>query len=333
MDLQDVTVLKEKIKNINHGDLEPLIMEVFQYQYKSNPFYKAYVDLVRKRKGEVREPNEIPFLPITFFKNYVIKSGKWDEERCFESSGTTSSTTSKHFISSLEWYFQISQRNFEAFYGDIREYCILALLPSYLERSNSSLVYMAKRFIELSRYSESGFFLYDFNKLFEKLRSLKEKKIPTIVLGVSFALLDFAEKYPYDFNEVIFMETGGMKGRRKELIREELHHILKGAFSVECIHSEYGMTELQSQAYSKEAGLFQCGPTMKVFCREINDPFSTQKAGNTGLLNVIDFANIDTCCFIATDDLGRVYESGAFEVLGRLDGSDIRGCNLMVSDL
>ena len=219
---------------------------------------------------------------------------------------------------------------FEAFYGAVADYCVLGLLPSYLERSGSSLIAMVDHFIQLSKHPKSGFFLYDHAALADVLRQCQKTQQPTLLIGVSFALLDFAEQYSLDLSRITIMETGGMKGRRKEITRQVLHTILQDAFQVDVIHSEYGMTELLSQGYSKGKGIFYPTPTMKVLAREITDPFAVQKNNKTGVLNIIDLANLDSCAFIATDDLGKVAVDGSFEILGRLDSSDVRGCNLMV---
>ena len=257
-------------------------------------------------------------------------SGSWQPRQTFTSSGTTGMTTSGHQLRDLEWYQQTALTCFNPFYEDPADYCLLALLPSYLERSGSSLVFMADFFINRSKYAESGFFLNDKEKLVQTLEHCIQKQTPTILLGVSFALWDLAETNPMDLENVIIMETGGMKGRRKEITRSELHQILKGAFNTTHIHSEYGMTELLSQAYSQGNGIFHPGPTMKILTREITDPFAIQDYGKNGVINIIDLGNIDTISFIATDDLGKVCSDGSFEIMGRLDASDVRGCNLMV---
>ena len=283
--------------------------------------------------SKINHLSEIPFLPIQFFKNNVIKTGIWNEEFIFTSSGTTGITTSQHFVRELNFYNQLTINGFEGFYGSITEYCVLGLLPAYLERSGSSLVTMVDDFIKRSPYSQSGFFLYNYDKLNEVLLKNKESNIPTLLIGVSFALLDFVEKYPMDFPELIVMETGGMKGRRREMIRAELHHEIKNGFNTQVVHSEYGMTELLSQGYSKGHGVYQATPSLKVLTRDMNDPLSIlPNIGRLGVINLIDLGNLDTCSFIATDDLGRVYSDDTFEILGRLDNSDIRGCNLMMSD-
>jgi hypothetical protein len=252
-------------------------------------------------------------------------------EVAFTSSGTTGTITSSHFVTDVSWYVESFREAFALFYGDIEKYTILALLPAYLEREGSSLIYMADDLIRQSKNPDSGFFLYDHDKLYQQLKKQQEAKKPTILIGVTFALLDFIEKYTLDFPELIVMETGGMKGRRKEMIREELHEQLCRGFGVEAIQSEYGMTELLSQAYSKGEGIFNCPPWMKIIVRDTNDPMTLLNKDRTGGINVIDLANINSCSFIATQDLGKVYADNSFEVLGRFDNSDIRGCNLLIA--
>ncbi len=322
--------LAESILKVSSNNFEELSIELFRYQAQYNPLYAQFIELLGIKIDNVSQLVEIPFLPIQFFKNYTIQTGSWEAEAVFSSSGTTGMTTSRHLLRSTKWYQDISRRCFQQFYKFPSQYCFLALLPSYLERTGSSLISMAEDFIQQSRYDQSGFFLNHQDKLIDLLEKNKKEGVPTILIGVSFALLDFAESQPMDLGEIIIMETGGMKGRRKELTRVELHQQLKTAFNVTTIHSEYGMTELTSQAYSKGEGIFYPGPTMKVMTREINDPFKLQLAGKSGILNIIDLGNLDTCAFIATDDIGRVYEDGSFEVMGRVDYSDLRGCNLLV---
>ncbi len=339
-------VLKNKILNITNSsakkngdgistekDFEDLAFQIFEYQYKYNAFYQRYCSLIGKELSKINQLSEIPFLPIQFFKNNIIKTGIWNEEFIFTSSGTTGITTSQHFVRELDFYNQLTIHGFERFYGSINEYCVLGLLPAYLERSGSSLVTMVDDFIKRSSYPQSGFFLYNYDKLNEVLLKNKENNIPTLLIGVSFALLDFVEKYPLDFPELIVMETGGMKGRRREMIRAELHEEIKKGFNTQVVHSEYGMTELLSQGYSKGQGVYRATPSMKLLTRDMNDPLSIlPNIGRLGVVNIIDLGNLDTCSFIATDDLGRIYSDNTFEILGRLDNSDIRGCNLMVSD-
>ncbi len=322
-----------KLRSLPNQDFEALALEAFQYQAASNPLYRSYLDLLRKDPKQIHQLSDIPFLPIRFFKNQTIKTGEWEAFTTFSSSSTTGQQPSLHHLYSPELYESVSQQGFEYFYGDISQYCVLALLPSYLERGGSSLVYMADHFIRQSHYKESGFFLHNLAGLVAQLKECRNKNIPTLLIGVSFALLDLAEQFPVPLENTIVMETGGMKGRRKEITREELHGLLQSAFQLSQIHSEYGMTELLSQAYSKEGGLFYPSPTMRVLGRDITDPLSLQKLGQTAALNIIDLANINTISFIATDDIGQVYSDHSFRVMGRLDNSDVRGCNLMVADL
>ncbi len=271
-------------------------------------------------------------MPISLFKSQVIKTTNYKEEAVFESSGTSGSKTSKHFVPSLKNYRENCHLIFEYFYGKVADYCVLALLPSYLEREQSSLVIMADHFIKTSKFPQSGFFLNDHQRIFDTLCQNQEQKIPTILLGVSFALVDFIAQYQLKKNtHLIVMETGGMKGRKEELTREELHSLLTQGFGVSQIHSEYGMTELLSQAYAKRGGLFRCPPTTKVLIRKQDDPFRYADNGESGGINIIDLANVYSCAFIQTDDLGKRYADGSFEVLGRFDQADVRGCNLLLN--
>lgn len=306
-------------------------LEVFHYQYEANPVYKEFCRLLNIGKN-INHFTEIPCLPVEFFKSYEIISGTSKPEITFTSSGTTGEAVSKHFLSESNIYNQSLVKAFEMFYGPAANYCFLALLPSYLERTGSSLVYMVEKLMELSAHADNGFYLYDHEKLAATIIKLIKNKQPTILIGVSYALLDFSEKYPLPLpDHFIVMETGGMKGRRKELIREELREILCSRFHTQTIHSEYGMTELLSQAYSKGNGLFRSPPWMRVLIRDMHDPFCILEPGKTGGVNIIDLANIHSCAFIATQDLGRVQQDGSFEILGRFDVSDVRGCNLMIS--
>jgi hypothetical protein len=322
--------LLKKITNVNASSFDSVAMEVFEYQAVNNPLYAEYLHLIKKNPSTVHSVKEIPFLPISFFKSHQIKTSSWATEQVFTSSGTTGMVTSQHHVRDLEWYQQVSMACFAPFYGSPADYCILALLPSYLERSGSSLVFMADFFIRQSKYTSSGFFLNEKAVLVNTLKDCVKHKIPTILLGVSFALWDLAEENPMALKDVIIMETGGMKGRRQEITRPALHHILKTAFKVGQIHSEYGMTELLSQAYSSGHGIFYPGPSMRVLTREITDPFAINPINKNGVINIIDLANLDSISFIATEDLGKVYEDNSFEIIGRLDASDVRGCNLMV---
>ena len=305
-------------------------VEIFQYQHKFNAIYRRFCDLMKVDADAIEHWKDIPFLPIQLFKQErVLCSDQY--EITFESSGT-GGETSKHYVQDQQVYVQSFQNGFTHHYGNVSEYCFCCLLPSYLERSGSSLVYMAESFVNQTRHNGSDFFLHDFEKLHQKLLKNRKDGIKTILLGVSFALLDFTEQYQIKYPELIVMETGGMKGRRKELTREVLHAQLTRGFGVDHIHSEYGMTELLSQAYAKENGRFFAPPWMKTIIREVSDP--KQYIDNrTGVINVIDLANVHSCAFIATQDLGKTYDDGSFEVLGRLDNTDIRGCNLMVSNV
>nr|WP_298996913.1 acyl transferase [uncultured Allomuricauda sp.] len=313
----------------NSDEFEAQCLKIFSFQFAHNSVYKSYCELLSKTPRNVSHSSEIPFLPIEFFKSKKIVSSSKQVEAIFESSGTTGSTTSKHYITDLNVYKESYTRGFTHFFGSIKEYCILALLPSYLERKGSSLVFMVDDLVNQSQHPDSGFYLYDLKQLHEKLIQLEEKGTKTLLIGVSFALLDLVEQYPTKLEHTKIMETGGMKGRRKELIREELHQKLLEGFSVDRIYSEYGMTELLSQAYSLGNGIFNCPPWMRVMTRDTEDPLSPQEYGKTGGINIIDLANIHSCSFIATQDLGKVNKDGSFEVLGRFDHSDVRGCNLM----
>lgn len=310
-------------------EFEALALKIFRYQARNNLLYRRFLELLRRDPETISSIAEIPFLPISFFKSHDVKTGDWQETTAFTSSGTTGQIASRHLVRDQDFYVENTVQGFQPFYGDPADWSIFALLPSYLERSGSSLVVMADHFIQRSRHPESGFFLDNMKEL-ATLLQLRPKSNPVLLLGVSFALLDLAEQFPMDLTGVTIMETGGMKGRRKEITRSELHQTLQNAFEVPAIHSEYGMTELFSQAYAKGGNLFTPAHTMKVLSTEINDPFCPTLPGRTGSLNIIDLANLDTCSFIATEDIGRVYNDGRFEVLGRLDVAEMRGCNLMV---
>ena len=327
---QNRQIILQKLDSLEEIHFDELALDIFRFQAAHNEVYAQYISLLNLDPQAVDSLSAIPFLPIQFFKNYSIKTGQWPTRTIFTSSGTSGNTTSRHHVHDLHFYKKNTERGFEKFYGSPSGYCVLALLPSYLERSGSSLIFMADHFIQLSKYPDSGFFLNNTEELVEVLIKVENEGIPTLLLGVSFALVDLAEQHSLDLRSVIMMETGGMKGRRKELTREELHAVLENAFNVPSVHSEYGMTELFSQAYSKGSGIFVPAPTMKVMAREITDPLSLLNDDRTGVLNIIDLANFETVSFIATDDLGKVYGNGSFEVLGRLDHSDIRGCNLLV---
>ncbi|PTR01031.1 acyl-protein synthetase LuxE [Mucilaginibacter yixingensis] len=314
----------------NEQQFAKIALQAFRHQAQHNDIYRQFIDGLGVDPANISTVEQIPFLPISFFKNHTVLSSKDPAQVTFTSSGTTGMVTSSHEVTDVLWYEESFRRAFELFYGDIKDYCVLALLPSYLERDGSSLIYMVRDLIAQSGNADSGFYLYNHDDLYVQLQRQQAKGQPTILFGVTFALLDFAEQYHINFPELIIMETGGMKGRRKEMIREELHTILCHGFGVPAIHSEYGMTELLSQAYSKGNGIFECPPWMRVLTRDTNDPLSLTRAGQTGGINVIDLANINSCCFIATQDLGKIQPDGSFEVLGRFDNSDIRGCNLLV---
>lgn len=303
-------------------------LEIMRYQQKHNIVYRQWNGVLNKDIALISHITDIPFMPVSFFKSFAVKSGAFDPEAIFESSGTTKTNTSRHFVKELALYRDSFLKSFKIFYGDIKEYTVIGLLPSYLERNNSSLVVMVDELIRQSAHPESGFYLNEFEKLEQLLVSLEAESRKTLLIGVTFALLDFAEQFPMQLRNTIVMETGGMKGRRREMIRAEVHDFLCKRLGVPSIHSEYGMTELLSQAYSKGDGLFVCPPWMKVLVRDDEDPLAVMEKGR-GVLNIIDLANIHSCSFIATDDVGIVYEDGSFEVLGRRDNSDIRGCSLL----
>jgi phenylacetate-coenzyme A ligase PaaK-like adenylate-forming protein len=307
-----------------------LALEVFKFQAAENPVYKAYLDHLGILPGSVKTLDEIPFLPVEFFKRHRVVTGDQDHEVIFESSGTTGENTSKHYVCDLELYKRSFTSAFRLFYGDPSGFCILALLPSYLERQNSSLVYMANELIRRSGHPGSGFYLDDLKGLIHQIDKMESEHQPTLLLGVSFALLDLAEDFPLELKNTIVMETGGMKGRREELTRKELHERLCLGLKLGSIHSEYGMTELLSQAYSKKDGMFHAPPWMKVLIRDPYDPFSLMSRDSSGGINIIDLANLYSCSFIATQDIGKITADRGFEVLGRFDNSDIRGCNLML---
>jgi len=311
-------------------EFESIALDVFRFQIEKNPVYSIFCEHLGRTKNNITSFKEIPFLPIAFFKSKKVVSSNKIEQAIFSSSGTTGQITSKHYVTDIALYEKSYLKGFESFYGDVSDYCVLALLPSYLERSGSSLIYMVDDLIKKSNHGDSGFYLDENDVLIEKLIRLDSQGKKVLLIGVSFALLDLVEKHQLNLKNTIVMETGGMKGRRKELIREELHDILKNGFGTKSIHSEYGMTELLSQAYSQGNGIFKNPPWMKILIRDTEDPLTLQEIGKTGGVNVIDLANINSCSFIATQDLGKNYNDGSFEILGRFDDSDIRGCNLMV---
>jgi len=310
-------------------EFEELALKIFRFQFENNSVYRSFCDLLYKNPSDINSIKDIPFLPIQFFKSHEVLSSKSGIEKTFTSSGTTGNVTSKHFVNDINLYEESFRKGFHHFYGNIEDYVVLALLPSYLERDGSSLIYMVDDLIKKSKHPESGFYLNNLGELATTLNRLEDKKQKTLLIGVSFALLDLVEEFQLNLNHTIVMETGGMKGRRKEIIRQELHEILKSGFSIDSIHSEYGMTELLSQAYSKGNGVFECPPWMKILTRDTEDALSIQQPNKTGGINIIDLANLNSCAFIATQDLGKVYKNETFEIIGRFDNSDIRGCNLM----
>jgi phenylacetate-coenzyme A ligase PaaK-like adenylate-forming protein len=315
----------------NSDDFNAIALKIFHHQAKNNKVYKQFLIGLGTDFAAIDDIDKIPFLPIEFFKAHPVVSSESLADVVFTSSGTTGMITSSHLVTDVSWYVDSFRKAFQLFYGDIADYTVLALLPAYLEREGSSLIYMADDLIKQSQNPDSGFYLYNHQELYNQLIKQQLAKKPTLLLGVTFALLDFVETYRLNFPELIVMETGGMKGRRKEMIREELHETLCKGFGVAKIHSEYGMTELLSQAYSKGDGIFNCPPWMKIVIRDTNDPLGLLPQGKTGGINIIDLANINSCSFLATQDLGRVEADGSFEVLGRFDNSDIRGCNLLIA--
>ena len=309
---------------------EKIALKVFRFQYEHNKVYRNFCDLLNTDVQKVKSLQQIPFLPIQFFKSHDVLSNENQVQTTFTSSGTTGMITSKHLVTDVTLYEESYRKAFSQFYGNIEDYVILALLPSYLEREGSSLIYMVEDLIQLTNNEHSGFYLHNHDELIEKLIQLDDSGQNVILIGVTYALLDLIEKRNFDLKNTIIMETGGMKGKRKEMIREELHHDLCEGFGVSSIHSEYGMTELLSQAYSLGNGIFECPNWMQILVRDTEDALTYVDTEKTGGINVIDLANINSCAFIATQDLGKKYPNNTFEVLGRFDNSDIRGCNLMV---
>ena len=331
-----------KVFNVDESGFNDLAIEIFHFQYQNNQVYKNYVDALQVNIQAIESFNQIPFLPIRFFKSHSIKTTPFNPVTTFESSGTTQTTPALHHIKDLAFYNESIIKTFELFYGAITNWCFIGLLPSYTDRQHSSLVYMTDRFINLSGHPHSGFYLTEYDRLYNVLKDLEDKKQKTLLIGVTFALLQFAENYNMRLDHTTILETGGRKGRERpgikgEITRPEVHEVLKKAFNISQIHSEYGMTELLSQAYSKKDGIFNGPPWMKILIREEDDPLRVQQAWETrptgnlgGAINVIDLANIYSCSFIATDDVGKLYGDESFEVLGRLDMSDLRGCSQLV---
>ncbi|SHL69218.1 Acyl-protein synthetase, LuxE [Chitinophaga jiangningensis] len=324
-------VSTDQIFSLTPEGLEATALELFHFQYRTNAIYRAYTDAIHVRPEQVNSILNIPYLPIQFFKTHRVVCGDFEPELIFESSGTTQTINSKHLVKYSNVYTESFMTAFEMFYGPVEDYVIVGLLPSYLERQHSSLVRMVQEMIERSGKPESGFYLYEHDKLYQALQSLHARQQKVLLIGVTFGLLDFAEKYELQLDHTIVMETGGMKGRREEWTRQEVHQYLKERLGVNVIHAEYGMTELLSQAYSKGNGLFMTPPWMKILLRDENDPFDLRAGKGAGVINVIDLANIYSCAFIATEDIGKIHDDGQFEVLGRLDNSALRGCSLMVS--
>ena len=334
--MNDLLNLEAEIKQLTESNFNGLALKIFKAQYHYNKIYKTYCDFLKIDPNSINSIKQIPFLPIQFFKNKIIKTTDFKEEIIFESSGTTGSTNSKHFVRSKSVYEGSYIKGFRKYYGSEKDYCIIGLLPSYLEKQNSSLVYMVDDFINRSKHKNSGFYLYNYERLKTVLEENEKANQKTILIGVTYALIDFAEQFPLKLLHTTIMETGGMKGRKAELTRSQVHKILSKNFQVEHIHSEYGMTELLSQAYSTEKGIFKCSNTLKVLVRSEDDPFEIydkppkKNEYVSGGINVIDLANLYSCSFIATDDAGKLNKNGNFEILGRLENSDIRGCGLMV---
>jgi hypothetical protein len=329
------TDLEKRIFAASTDHFEDLALEIFQFQYQYNEVYHQFCNAIHIDPVDIVTLDQIPFLPIRFFKTHQITTTQFEPEIIFESSGTTQTVNSKHYVKEVELYKKSFMLGFEKFYGAVKNKCVLGLLPSYLERNNSSLVYMVDELIKQSNHPLSGFYLYEHNKLHNTILHNEILKEDTLVIGVTYALLDFATQFPLQLRNTIIMETGGMKGRREEMTRQEVHTELQHQLGISLVHSEYGMTELLSQAYSKGDGIFHCVPWMKVILREEDDPFalivpeSIKTKPATGAINIIDLANLYSCSFIATDDIGRLYSNKSFEVLGRMDNSDIRGCSLM----
>ena len=332
--MTSITNIRERIFSIkDENTFNEVALDIFQYQYTNNPVYHQYIQLLKTNLDSINHYSQIPFLPIEFFKiQKILTTDKpeTDIALIFESSGTTGENTSRHYVLDPSLYIESFTKGFEYFYGAIKDYHILALLPSYLERGSSSLVYMVNELMKISAKDKNQFYLYEHETLYNTLLELEANKEKTLLIGVSYALLDFVEKYQPTLKNTIVMETGGMKGKREELTKTQLHSILKEKFHIENIHSEYGMTELLSQAYSKGDGIYQCAPWMKVICRELNDPFQNTKANQVGRINILDLANIHSCSFIETADMGKVQTDNSFEILGRIENAILRGCNLMI---
>jgi len=324
--------LEDKIFNVQKHGFEQIALELFKLQSTENILYRSFIEAINIDPGKVNNVASIPFFPVSFFKNHDVVTGTFEPDVIFESSGTTQTGNSRHIVKSANLYRRSFTYAFQLFYGSPGNWCIAGLLPTYLERKNSSLVMMVNDLIGLSKHTSSGFYLYEHEKLTELIMYNEAASQKTLLIGVTFALLDLAEHFRFPLKHTTVMETGGMKGRRKEITRTEMHETLCEAWKLDFIHSEYGMTELLSQAYSSGNGLFRCPPWMKIILRDEDDPLTIKPlsaATQSGLINVIDLANIYSCSFIATDDIGKLYPEGSFEVIGRMDSSDVRGCSLM----
>lgn len=321
--------LQDRVFGVGTENFEGLALEIFNFQAQENRVYRSYLDHLHIKPEEITSVEKIPFLPIEFFKTQEVKSGNWETEVVFESSGTGYGVRSLHYVPDRRFYLEGTVKTFEQFYGSLNEYAILALLPSYLERQHSSLVAMVEHFIHSGVKDLSGFFLYEQDALLAHVEKARAANKKILLIGVSFALLDLAEKGA-DLSSVVVMETGGMKGRRKEMVRAELHAALQAGLGVKHIHSEYGMTELLSQAYAREGGRFETPSWMQVRVRDLNDPFGLVNFRRTGGINVIDLANVHSCSFIETQDIGICHANGTFEIMGRFDNSEVRGCNLLL---
>lgn len=333
--MEGIENIRNNLLSLCEEDFTPAALTVFRYQYENNELYRSYIDGLGKDIDRINRVEDIPFMPISFFKQHEVKTGTWQEEKIFESSRTTGTVPSRHYVCDLDFYHNVSEAIFESMYGPLSGFHILALLPGYLERDSSSLVYMVKHFMEKSASDYSGFYLDNFDSLTDTINELTDdpdkmggRRI--LLMGVTFALLDLSSIYKRSIKNVIIMETGGMKGRRREMVRKEVHAELKESFGVDRIHSEYGMTELLSQAYALDEGRFRTSPWMKLFIRDINDPFCIDNSLRSGGVNIVDLANIDSCSFIETQDVGRYHPEGGVEVLGRMDNTDVRGCNLLL---
>lgn len=325
--LQD---FKNRLFSVNKENFERFALELFQFQAKNNVVYNNYITNLKVVASEIKSVHQIPFLPIDFFKTRRIATGTWKEQLFFESSGTTLQVKSRHYIEDVEFYHTVSRCAFEAVYGPPEDFQFLALLPSYLERNNSSLVLMMDHFIKRSKYTRSGFYLHNFQSLITALQHAQKEGIKIVLIGVTFGLLELAEKYKLNLKGTTVMETGGMKGRREEMVREDVHEILKNNFEISEVHSEYGMTELLSQAYATKGGRFFAPPWVKISIRDFYDPFEINLINRSGGINIIDLANVHSCAFIETKDIGIAQPDGSFQVLGRFDNSEVRGCNLML---